>query len=326
MTTIIPDTDEHKEMTNETTTEMTMIEKLKVDLLRRKKQHRDWNQPNQYDKYFNLLNDTIKGNEIEENLEEYCCGDKQILEDGVYDIRVCGNCGMVFDRPDDDITFACVRNPKYKLSSQMSFIPGNKYKALYRLHKWNNYDYKENTANTTYTEIEKIGKKLSLNTLIIANACNLYKTIYIDSNISCRNRIKICMYLYCLYKAARHSGRRIKIFNILKATKIDGKSLTVDNFNKATEKLENKLLLNDKMVETYAMMYVHYDDIPSMDDFIDKYNEIFARLQKDTKRLNKNTALLLAVYKLLEITDKKRFLKLFSISEGTLNKFLKILA
>ena len=227
----------------------------------------------------------------------------------------------------------------------MGYAPGSKYSRLSRLHKWCNYDYKENTANKTYIEIEKLGRKLELNTLIIADACNVYKTIYIDDEISCRDKIRICMYIYCLYVSALNSGYSFSIFNVLRNTQLYAhlltnekdnkvkkkKELTIENFNKATEKVKkhdyaNKVLLNDDMEKIYnTTMKEHYENIPSMDEFIKKYNEIFAILQTKTKRLNKNTALLLSVYKLLEITNKKQFLKLYNISEGTLNKFLKIL-
>ena len=130
---------------------------------------------NQLDSY--LLN---KGLAKEKEVEIFvCCENQRHRFDEYY--RTCISCGHM--TPKDEIIINNQHlNPKYQLSTTIGY--GAKYKAIHRIHKWTNYDYRENMANRNYKEIREIGNKLILNDKIINNACWIYKGIYINRNVS----------------------------------------------------------------------------------------------------------------------------------------------
>ena len=274
---------------------------------------------NELEKYMKLLCDYQAvhcTNENNMNKSDNCCDNEKLVLDQQMNRNICRNCGQVGEIPDEVNFVHTLRNPKYRMSTRMGY--SIKYSKLHRIHKWNNYDYKENAANANYIDITLIGNKLHLSNLMIKDACNLYCKIYIGEEVSSRDKIKTCMYIYCLYRSAIHYGIEFDLFDILKKEK-----LSIDNFNKATDKLDNKLLLNKDMPEIIKIANKNYNKNLNTYKVIIKYNEIVAKLRIINKRLNKNTALLISIFQLLETKNRKKFVGLFDISGTTLLKFIK---
>ncbi len=252
------------------------------------------------------------------NEPEPCCDNPRIRYDEVN--KVCVSCGRMF-LIDDIIIRPQYLNPKYQSTTTIGY---GGHKSLYRLHKWTNNDYRENMANRNYKEIKAIGEKLNLNNKVLDNACYIYKTIYIDRNVSSRNKIKRSLYVYCLCK----SSYEYKLdFDIIKTLKDN--ELSIENYNKALLKVvdEKKLFLNPHINTQYEKIIKNWENTKiTKKDIILEYNRI-CRLSKQKKyRLNNNSILLGSIYNLLGIkTDEKKFYKVFNITRTTIKKFNKIL-
>ena len=277
------------------------------------------NEEKKYDKYLELLD--MDNKKIETVKLTNCCQNREMIDDFVNNFSVCKNCGITETR--QEILFEPnYRNPKFKMSTTMTYM--KKYYKLYRLHMWANHDYKENNANNNYTEIEAICKNMSIANIVYQQACNLYKKIYIDDEISSRDNIKRCMYIYCIYRASIKYGEQpLDIFEMLKKCK-----LKTDNYNKATNKCEVKLLINDNMKDTITKIKEIYSLDIIQHEFIERYNKLMDKLQEKCSRINKNTLLIITAFimieeKLNKRIRKKQFLEQFNISETTLLKFLK---
>ena len=255
----------------------------------------------------------------EEKKEELpCCDNQRLRFDNIY--NVCISCGRCY-HADEIIIRNQHFNPKYQLSTTIGY--GYKYKAIHRIHKWTNYDYRENMANRNYIEIREIGTKLKLTKKMLDNACWIYKSIYIDRNVSSRNKIKRSLYIYCLYASCVEYHTEFNIIETLKDNQ-----LSIENYNKALLKVEdkNKLFLNPNMMKQYQKIKDNWKDTKiTLKDIILEYNRICNISKKHKYRLNNNSILIGSIYNLLK-TDDKKFYKIFNITPTTINKFRKILS
>ena len=249
---------------------------------------------------------------------ERCCDNRQLRHNDIE--MVCINCGTIC-LLDEIIIKPQHLNPRYQLSTTIGYAP--KTRNIHRLHKWINYDYRENMANRNYVEIREIGDKLKLNHKVLNNACYIYKRIYIDNNVSSRNKIKRSLYVYCLFRSCVDYHTE---FDIIQTLKENG--LSIENYNKALMKVddENKLFLNPNMIKQYKKITDNWTTEITMKDIIVEYNRI-CKLSKENKyKLNNNSILIGSIYKLLEIKDNdKKFYKVFNITNTTIKKFNKIL-
>jgi hypothetical protein len=263
--------------------------------------------------------DKFIGNNTSIYLTDDCCSNKEIKTDGIMD--TCINCGLTLEHREDIIKKDFL-NPKYQLSTTIQY--NKKYNNINRIHKWSNYDYKENMANKNYEEINNIGEKLNMETWEIRNACMIYRNIYIDKKISSRNKIKRSLFVYCLYTSCCQYNKEFDIIKTLRDN-----DLSIENYNKAICKIvdENKYFLNTNMTKYFYKLKNFNNDI-TMIDIIKEYN-INCRRGKNKKcRLNNNSILIGSIYKLLfsdnDNCDKK-FFKIFNITRTTIEKFNKLI-
>ncbi len=247
-----------------------------------------------------------------------CCDNKRV-RCGDIDM-VCVNCGRIYEL-DEIVIKQQFLNPKYQLSTTIGYAA--KTRSIHRLHKWINYDYRENMANRNYVEIRDMGNKLNLNIKVLNNACYIYKRIYIDNNVSSRNKIKRSLYVYCLFRSCVDYKLDFNIIQTLKDNK-----LTIENYNKALNKVidDDKLYLNPNMERQYKKIIDNWTTDITIKDVIVEYNRI-CKLSKENKyKLNNNSILIGSIYKLLDIKDNdKKFYKVFNITSTTIKKFAKIL-
>lgn len=253
--------------------------------------------------------------------ENKCCIDPKIRTDGIMD--TCVNCGNTTEYS-ETILKKQFLNPRYQLSTSIGCHNG-KYKGVARLHRWLTCDYRENMANNNYREMRQIAEKLSLNEWIINHSCMIYKKIYIDDNISSRNKIKRSLFIYCLYKGASHYEKEFDVIQVLKDNK-----LSIGNYNKCLLKVddEDKLFLNSNMCMYYKKLGDNFETDITLIDIIKEYNRI-CNIGKDKKcRLNNNSILVASIHLLLNLDDdtedEKKFYKIFSISKTTIQKFYNL--
>ena len=272
---------------------------------------------------FNQLDSILE--EMNINTHQYqepkpCCDNPRIVHKTEWD--VCVNCGTCMDLTDIIIKRQFL-NPRYQLTTSIG--GGGKYKNVRRLHTWANYDYRENMANRNYKEMRDMGYKLNLHQKIMDNACYIYKGIYINKNVSSRNKIKRSLYVYCIYRSCMDYKKSINIIDLLNENE-----LSIDNYNKAISKVEdeNKLFLNVNMIDKMKIATDNWDIDFTLMDLITLYNKNI-RISKGNKlKLNNNSILIGSIYVLLKIEEnkeEKKFLKQYNITFTTIKKFIKIL-
>ena len=198
---------------------------------------------------FNTLDEFLSNNIVNDDNKhipyesEPCCDNPRIKYDEIN--SVCISCGRMF-MINELIIRPQFLNPKYQLTTTIGYGKINRICRL--IHRNINHDYRENMANKNYKEIRNIGEKLKLNDKVLNNACYIYKTIYIDRNVSSRNKIKRSLYVYCLFRSCLDYKLE---FNIIDTLKDNG--LSIENYNKALLKVEDKdkLFLNPHIYTQY---------------------------------------------------------------------------
>ena len=181
---------------------------------------------------FKKLDDFLDNNKIEHNYID-CCENMEKREKENY--IVCISCGRMFpliEETDPPIYL----NPRFQLKTYIKY--SSKFRNLCRLNMWS-MDYRENTANNSYNEIKKICEDYNLNDKIYSKACFLYKYIYIDRNITSRNKIKRSLYIICIKKSASYFSQKLNIKNVL-----EDNGLTFKNYQKAYGKIKHLQELN----------------------------------------------------------------------------------
>jgi len=270
-----------------------------------------------YKNYFEKLNDYNNKKE-EKIIKKDCCNNKKIIIDIPNNIEICENCGFTkiyYEYVEENsITQS---NPYYRLTSIIA--NSYRYKNIQRIHKWNNYDYKENTAINSYKKIREIGLKINLNNQIINNSIQEYKELYVNNGISTRYKIKLSLYIYCLFFNSFENN----FFNIFEV--LNEYNLTIDNFNKAINRSEKKkYFLQNNMIKYIDIIHKNYNIKFELKKIIITYNEF---LNKNDK-FNNNSLLILTLYNLLKEKkdiEKINFYKLFNISKSTIKKISKLI-
>ena len=265
-----------------------------------------------YQKYFEKLEKKIE--------KKDCCENKELsLIDNFY---VCINCAIVHNNDDyeklDNGKFFNTFNPKFQVSTKIEYK--NKYKKLYRLQKWNNYNYKENTLQESFRDIKKIGKKYNITIKLLDEACKIYNNIYMKENISSRNKIKKCIYIFCIYQTLFNNNctNDINIFNVLKDYK-----LSINNFNSCLIKLDiNLFFLHEDMEKFIKITKENYKIDININYLIELYNQNLIKLKNNNIKINKTSLLIYIFYKLIKEENIKNFINLFSISRMTLTKII----
>ena len=249
---------------------------------------------------------------------EKCCNNTKIRHTDLG--KVCISSGLMGETHEIIIKPQFL-NPKYQLSTSVGYC-SKSHSHIYRLHKWTNYDYRENMANKNYIEIREMGNKLKLTMKMIDNACYIYKTIYINKNTSSRNKIKKSLYIYCLFKASNDYDHYFDIIETL----IDN-NLSIENYNKALLKVDDdsKLFLNPNMPKQYKKLIDNWDTTIELKDIIIEYNRICKLSTHKNERLNDNSILIGSIYNLLKCEDTKKFFSIYNITNTTIKKFNKII-
>ena len=262
------------------------------------------------DKLNDFLNEHIMLNTVS------CCSNKNEIFTGLY--FVCTNCGKMTLENDTFINPTFL-NPKYQLSTIIGYR--NKTKHISRLHKWANYDYKENAANKSYSEIEDICNTFGYDQNVINKACYLYNDIYINQKISCRNKIKRSVFIYCILKAVYHYSGTWDCLNEL-PDMLKKYKLTMLHYNKAINKLndDDKMFLHNKFLVYKEIIKKNLNKTINYKDIVLKYNEFLKKNSVNKHKLSNNSIVLITFYILLD--KDEAFFEYFKIMPYTVAKFL----
>ena len=187
-----------------------------------------------------------------------------------------------------------------------------------RIQKWQSYDYKENTLIKSFKTIKKIGEKLKIQGKLLDKSCYKYKEIYINKNISSRNKIKRCIYIYCIFIIAYENNIKLNIIEILKDN-----NLSINNFNNCLNKLEeNNFYLHNDMEKYLLLTKEHYNINIDIFFLIEKYNFYIKKLNNNKIKINKNSLLIYTFYNIISPKNVNNFIKIFQISRMTLQKII----
>ena len=276
------------------------------------------NNNNKYGEYMNKLTKWLDSKRSDPDIEgmlDKCC-DKMKLRKGL-EYRVCVSCGRCNGKSREDTEYYEVLNARYQNTTTIGYAKNSK--KLHRLHKWTNYDYRENMAMKNYKTIRDMCEDFGLHNRVKDNACFIYKRIYIDKMVSSRHKIKECIFMYCIL----HSCNDYKInFDII--SNLRKYNLNINKYNKALLKIEDDdVLFLNKNMESYYNLIIHnfHDKKIKMSDIIILYNILYKKSKNNTYKLNNNSILLGCIYFLL--SEDKRFYRVFNITYTTINKIKK---
>lgn len=279
-----------------------------------------------------LDNYDMKGNKIKRLItykptyvEEYICCEDMIHE--VYhnqQTKVCINCGLVSSYQ-EHINQNTRLNNKYNLSTTVSTF-NNKYKTLNKLNNWFNYDYKENTLMKSCDEIEKICKNFNLNK-IIKKAKFLYKNIYIDNNITSRNKIKNALYIYSIYLICKKNNIEIDLDDLLVYSNIK-----LNHFMKAISKL--KTIEDEYKISKYD--YFPNNKLKNMyQEIVSKGYKLNKKIVLETyynlyenrvdMKLNITSINIASIYSSMNLLKDKEFINLFKSTKYSKIKIEKLI-
>ena len=182
---------------------------------------------------FKILDEYVDSNLTHLKSDEpNCCKNPEINlnENGLY--NVCYNCGRITPYF-EEILPPNYLNPNYQMKTYIKY--NSKHRHLWRINNWElGKFYKENTAHKSYLIIKGICEKYELCTKVIDKACYIYKTIYIDNNITSRSNIKMCVFILCIKRAATHNNVKLNVNQVLQDY-----NLSLKNYTDAIHKIKH---------------------------------------------------------------------------------------
>lgn len=261
-----------------------------------------------YEKYFKVLENH---NKMEIKKEDEEC-EHTFLIDYEYHTEICDKCGL--SKPYvEEIKPNTYLNKKFHLTTII--VGGKSSKKNYMLkkfQKYSNYNYKEVTMLKSFKEIKKICKHFNLNNKIYDVSISKYKNIFLDLNISSRDKIKKSVYVYCIIYGCNFYNIEIDVKDILNYIRIEKK-----HYLKALKKIDknNIYFVKEIIDEKIDLCLKKGIEVNKKNIYEDYY-----RFVLDELKFNKNSLILFLFYKNLDITDED-FILLFNTTKITLKKF-----
>ena len=269
-----------------------------------------------YQNYFDLLENHNTKNIKKKEDKCFNYFDHEFVIDQENNIEVCTYCGETKKYIEGDEPINHLNN-KYHLTSMI--VGGKNCRNNYvikKLHKYNNYDYKEVTMNKSFKEIKKICDHFKLSNKIYNNSVCKYKNIFLDQNISSRDNIKKSVYIYCIVFSCDYNNIEIDVDNLINYLNLKRK-----HYIKALKKLDkNNTYFVKDLVESKIQTCLENNIV------IDKkiiYNDYHKYIVKNLK-INKNSLILFLFYINLDIKNES-FIEIFNTTKITVKKFNKIL-
>lgn len=263
----------------------------------------------------NFLDDYLKKEDNNQKKINKCCMNKEniVLSDNLL-LYVCVECAMV---QTEIYTKDFYENGKIP-GCVKTYIPYQRNNhSIRRLHRWNNYSYKEVHMRKLVDEIDNklknidfIDKEIKMFSII------KFKSLY--DKISVRAKIKNALIVYCIYVISISLDRPIDLLLLLSIY-----NLNIKNYNDLVNKLKEDKLFYSRFIDIYfSKLDIEIDKI----NFVLKYNLI---LKYNNRKFNTKTILLGLLYNILlkeDKLDKIKFYNTYSISKNSIksiSKFIK---
>lgn len=217
--------------------------------------------------------------------------------------------------------------------SMNTFISGNKYTSLQKLHLWSKVSSFERSLYEVFKKIDNIMYDI-FNKKIVEDTKRIYHKLYNNDDdvkkILTRGDIRLGLISACSYFSLFNNHIPHEPFEIAKLYKIDLKIVKkgIREFYKINLNRNNKIIINNINYNDYFIRYSSILDIPI------KFNRIlfivFNRIKKLNLIKNNNTIVIifgilyLVILKFKINVSKQKLLTISNISEITLNKIFSL--
>ena len=267
----------------------------------------------EFEKYFKVLEKYEEKKEKVEKVEKVEKHEWVIDSENSYE--VCVKCGLCREYTEIEPTIKYLNN-KFHLTTVI--VGGKNTRENYvikKLQKWNNYNYKEVVMNKSFGVIEKICDNFSLTKKVYFMAINKYKNVFLDDKISSRDKIKRCVYVYCILCSCEIYDIDIDIDDLLDYIKVKKK-----HYLKALKKIDkNNIYFIKNIVESKINICLENNiDV----DINDIYND-YKSLKNTDMKINKNSLILFLFYRNINVSNEK-FIELFNTTKITIKKFINL--
>ena len=235
-----------------------------------------------------------------------CLKEDYVYSDiGFYVCRICGT--VIKNEPNQEEEFK--PNVSFVVKT---YIPYNKkYKNLFRLHSWSNYDYYEVRNNN----LQKMISHYPLNKNVLQKANFIFFREF--KKVKTRGNVKMGLVCYSIYKA--HLDLKI---NVDLDYWIRYLGIKVKHYNNAVKKLNQDWLYYPRGINVYLSKI---DNIIDKNEMILEYNKF---INNNNNSFNTKTILSTLIYKILKddgLIDDYNFFKLFKISKASILNVKRLL-
>ena len=292
-------------------------------------------------------NKTTKITVKDESYCPYCQKHMMIKGDLGYGCRSCGTVGdKIIDqgaewryygindtRGYNPTRTGNIINPLLPKSSMGTFIGGNRYSNIQRLHTWSSMPSNERSLWISYKKINKLLQNSDITTKIIEESKYYYKMITENDKkmkgILTRGSIREGLIAACIYISCKNNGVPKHSMEIAELCNID-ENLVTKGLKKFVEiEKRKKLNINNKQTKPSEFINIYCNKLNVSKD-IKRLSMILCDRVKKLKILKNNTPpsiasgiVYLVIMKLSLDISKNKLINIIKISEVTLNKTYK---
>lgn len=290
-----------------------------------------------FNKFYNINEEENENKEEEEKIKECCKNiDNHIITDIQSICKICGkmlNNNFISDSPEwfnySHEETRCENSFNHLLPrlSMNTFLSGNKYTKLQKIHLWSKITSEERSLLEVFNKIDRY-MIYKFNKDIIESVKYFYKKIYLGNEtktkVLTRGNNRLGLISGCIYIMSNNNNILYEPYEIAKMCEIDTK--IVKNGIKKIYSLEHiQDMIDDINFNNYFIRYTNLLKIEK--DFTNLFIEVYNRINK--LRLLENNTNIVIVFGIIYLTlsyfnidiSKKYLCNLSNISEITLNKF-----
>ena len=297
---------------------------------------------------FSKLDSYIESTKEEEKtpIGDECCGNQSKIINNNSGKTICSNCGQILvdflynDSPEwsfdkDSSSSRCEKNVNLLLPgmASISYISGNKYTNIQRLHLWHRISSKERSLYQVFQKINKILEDYAIPKHIVQEAKYYYKQLCNDNKIEgilTRGNIRSGFISACIYIACKNNNHPLKVSEIAKICNIDISIVTtgIKKFSNIEKSKNIRFNNNTNNIHDYITRYCRLLNIS--EELTKLVHLIYERALKIMIITNNTISTICAgiIYMMsiiFELGIKKRdIIKVIKISEVTLNKSYKL--
>ena len=299
------------------------------------------------DKYLDVKKTDLDKEPLNNNICPYCDTDTMVKEDLGYE---CVKCGYVGDsiieygaewryygindsRGNNPTRTGNIINPLLPKSSMGTFIGGNKYSNIQRLHTWSSMPSNERSLWEIYKKINRLLQNSDIANKIIEESKYYYKIITENDKklkgILTRGSIRQGLIAACIYVSCKNNSIPKHSAEIAELCNID-ENLVTKGLKKFVEiEKRKKLTINNKQTKPSEFINIYCNKLNLSTDvkklciiICDRITKL-GILKNNTPPSIASGVVYLIIMKLKLNVHKSKLIDIIKISEVTLNKTYK---